>query len=122
MNGKTAALVFWAAWFAPFGVSALIESSQGNHPVSDYGWPDGTLAVANLKSRVGWWEGPPVGGGQWNFLYRGGNEALNEALTNFAAIRAQALELVIHDGPETNVFLGNGAEARVDWSFTVWIS
>lgn len=109
------------ALFAPLVASALIMTGQGNSSVQDFGWPDGSLAVANLKSRVGWWEGPPFGGGQWNFLYRGDTEAFIEALDKFAAIRTTALDLVIHDGPETNIFLGDEADGRVDWSFTVWV-
>jgi hypothetical protein len=108
------------ALLAPFTVSALIMSSQGNSPVQDRGWPDGSLVVANLQSRVGWWEGPPFGGGEWQFLYRGDTETFNEALTNFAAIRTPVLDLVIHDGPEKNVFLREGADGRVDWTFTIW--
>jgi hypothetical protein len=47
--------------------------------------------VANLKSRVGWWEGPPFGGGEWHFLYRGDQAAFEATLAAFAAIRAPVL-------------------------------
>jgi len=71
---------------------------------------------------VGWWEGPPFGGGQWNFLYRGDTETFTQALANFAAIRAPALDLVLHDGPHENIFLKNpNADTRVDWTFTIWV-
>jgi hypothetical protein len=104
---------------------ALIMTGKGNAPVRDAGWPQGALEVANLKTRVGWWEGPPFGGGQWQFLYRGDAAALNEALKTFAAIRAAKLELFIHDGPQTNQFLKDEkdpkANTRVDWAFTVWV-
>jgi hypothetical protein len=118
---RTGALrAFWlVAFFAPFVASALITSGSGNRPVTDPGWPDGALAVANLRSRVGWWEGPPFGGGQWQFLYRGDDKAFSEALTDFAVMRAP-LELVIHDGPETNMFLTDADGGRVDWTFSVW--
>jgi len=56
--------------------SALILTGEGNTPVTDAGWPAGTLVLANLKTRAGWWEGPPFGGGEWHFLYRGNTEAL----------------------------------------------
>jgi hypothetical protein len=104
-----------------FSSSALIMSSTGNNPVSDPGWPGGALALVNLQSRVGWWEGPPFGGGEWQFLYRGDAKALSEALTNFAVIRAPALELVIHNGPQTNIFIKDSGDDRVDWTFTVWV-
>ena len=57
---------------------ALIMVGKGNAPVADSGWPAGALDVANLKTRVGWWEGPPFGGGEWTFLYRGDTAALEE--------------------------------------------
>lgn len=101
----------------PLTASALIMTGQGNKPVHDPGWPEGALAVANFESRVGWWEGPPYGGGEWQFLYRGDTEAFTEALAAFAAIRAPALDLVIHDGPHENGML----KEKVDWSFTVWV-
>lgn len=101
--------------------AALILSGSGNNPVTDPGWPDGALALANLHSRVGWWEGPRDGGGEWQFLYRGDAAAFSEAVTNFAAIHAHELELVIHDGPQTNTFIRESGDARVDWTFTVWV-
>jgi hypothetical protein len=75
------------------------------------------LALANLQSRLGWWEGPPFGGGEWTFCYRGDTASFSQALAAFAAIRAPALDLVIQDGPETNGILGQ----QTDWAFTVWI-
>jgi hypothetical protein len=119
--------------FVPIALIALLTSTahglimtgKGNEPVRDAGWPQGAVEIANLKTRVGWWEGPPFGGGQWQFLYRGDAAALNEALKAFAAIRAAKLEVVINDGPQTNQFLKDEkdpkANTRVDWAFTVWV-
>ena len=105
--------------------SAIIIGGRSNSPVRDAGWPEGALAVANLESRVGYWEGPPFGGGLWQFLYRGDTAAFARALTNFAAIRAPTLDLVIHDGPQENTFLKDEkdpkADTHVDWTFTVWV-
>jgi hypothetical protein len=115
----------FALLFLTTPASALIQVGRGNQPVSDPGWPSGSLALANLESRVGWWEGPPFGGGEWQFLYRGNTEAFERALAVFASIRAPALDLVIHDGPENNTFLKDesktNSDTRVDWTFTVWV-
>src|SRR5207244_10439357 len=48
---------------------ALITGGWGNDAVRGAGWPLGALEVADLKTRVGFWEGPPFGGGQYQFLY-----------------------------------------------------
>jgi hypothetical protein len=106
--------------------AALIMVGRGNTPVSDAGWPLGAVDVANLKTRIGWYEGPPLGGGQWCFLYRGDTAALNEALKALGAIRAPAgVQVVLHDGPQNCSFLGDPkdprADTRYDWSFTVWV-
>src|SRR5215472_3047808 len=75
--------------------AALITGGWGNDPVQDAGWPNGALEVANLKSRVGWWEGPPFGGGMYCFLYREKDAAaFNQALAAFAKIKSRKLELV----------------------------
>lgn len=102
---------------------ALIMVGKGE-PVTDQNWPAGSLDVANLKTRIGWWEGPPFGGGQWNFQYRGDTKAFQEALDLFAKIKAPKLRLVVHEGPQQGMFLETGkdakADTRVDWTFVVW--
>src|SRR5688572_15205648 len=104
--------------------SALITVGHGNEPVGDNNWPAGAVDVANLKTRVGYWEGPPLGGGQLNFLYRGATADFQAALELFARIKAPELRLVVHEGPHESPFLRNDqdekVETRVDWSFTVW--
>ena len=104
---------------------ALIMVGKGNTPVGDNNWPAGSVDLANLKTRVGWWEGPPFGGGQHNFLYRGDARELEQALDAFAKIRAPRLQLFVHDGgPAVIEFLKDEkdpkANDRYDWSFTVW--
>jgi hypothetical protein len=123
---KIVAVIFCAALLAPLEASALIMTGLGNSPVQDPGWPEGSLAVANQQSRVGWWEGPPDGGGQWQFLYRGDTEAFNGTLLAFCGITNPGLEIVLHDGPKESEFLKEPANTnvnlRVHWTFTVWDS
>ncbi len=114
---KQNCLALAAGLLALAQANALILS--GSDPVEDYGWPEGAATVAHLKSSVGWWEGPPFGGGETHVQFRGDTEAFMQALTNFAAIRTPALDLVVHDGPKHDQFLDN--DTRVDWSFVVWI-
>lgn len=102
---------------APLPASGLIMTGRGNQAVHDAGWPEGALAMANFESRIGWWEGPPFGGGEWHFLFSGNTAGFQDALAVFAAIRAPALDLVIHDGPYEDSLL----KERVDWAFTVWV-
>src|SRR6476469_3914114 len=103
---------------------ALIMVGKGNDPVSDHNWPAGTLDLANLKTRVGWWEGPPFGGGQWTFLYRGDTTALQAAVDLFGKINTPELTLVVHEGPADSTFLKDEKDPKssdkYDWSFTVW--
>jgi len=127
-------------WFAvvvcvlmvPAASHGLILGSaptEGNKPVADRGWPLGCLAMANLPTRIAWWEGPPFGGGESHFLYRGATTAeFNEALRTFASIRAPKREVVLHDGPRYGLLYQEwespsqqpGGNARVDWEFAVW--
>lgn len=104
---------------------ANILTGQGNQPVSDPGWPGSALAVANLTNRVGWAEGPPLGGGQWTFFYRGNQTDLQKALEAFTAIKTDRLEVVLHEGTATSPFLRGGGDAAkdasYDWSFEVWV-
>ena len=127
MMGRTGCVLLAVVVMGIWGVrpaGALIEVGRGNRPVADRNWRLGAVEVANLESRVGWWVGPPFGGGNYSFLYRGDTEAFNEALKVFAKVRAPALELVVDDGPNESPFLKDDREAKrdthVDWSFVIW--
>ena len=106
---------------------ALISGSEGNSPVSGHGWPAGSVDVANLKTRVANWEGPPYGGGQTTFDFRGKSTAdFMRALEAFSKIEGKKKELIIQSGPKTSFWLGLSAgkedapDPRIDWSFVVW--
>lgn len=62
--------------------SALIFGGEGNSPLNDPGWPEGAAAIFNVKSRIAWWEGPPLGGGQWHAECRGDAKALSAVLAD----------------------------------------
>ncbi len=121
------ATLFLFAWFLTSGVHALITGGYGNKPLPNHDWPEGSLAIANHTSRLSWWEGPPFGGGEFTFSFRGDAEAFNEALGLLAAINWPTVELHIHPGPHDDFWLVNRGpneerkrDPRVDWSFTVW--
>ena len=123
---KISVLIFAAGLLAVVPVEASILSGTGPAPL--VGCPEGSAAMTHLQSSVGWWEGPPFGGGEWHVLFRGDAAALMESLTNFAAIRAPVLDLVIHDGPKKDSILeadktsNPAVDSRVDWEFAVWNS
>jgi hypothetical protein len=112
--------------FSESGI-CLITGERGSRPIEDRGWPAGSTQVANLPSRLGYWEGPPFGGGEYHFLYRCQNtDEFNEAMRTFANVQASKLELVVHNGPEYSFWLKEENEPlsapdnRVDWTFTIW--
>jgi hypothetical protein len=113
---KTNVLVLAIGLLMALRANALIASGTGS-PTYTNGWPEGAAAVSNLKSCVGWWEGPPFGGGEWHIQFRGDAEALNEALTNFVAIKSPVLDLVIHDGVKHDQFL----QTNADWELVIWV-
>jgi len=111
--------------FPKLGMSLILVG--GDEPIEDRGWPTGSVQMANLPTRLGYWEGPPFGGGEYHFLYHCENTSeFNQALKTFASIRANKLELVIHNGPEYSSWTSKGdgertkEENRIDWTFTVW--
>jgi hypothetical protein len=117
----------WFRWLAPVATlvllaagsstcHALILKGEGNSPLDDPGWPVGAAAVFNTHARVGWWEGPPFGGGQWHAECRGDAAALNDVLVNFAKIDTPKKLLIVHDG------VGSGFWDKLDWVFVVWQS
>jgi len=90
----------------------------GSERIEDRGWSSGCVEMANLATRFGWWEGPPCGGGEYHFLYRCQNtNQFNEALEKFAAVEAERLELVVHNGPKKDFVV----DGRVDWTFLAWV-
>src|SRR5262249_16721659 len=104
---------------------ALITGGEGNRPVADPGWPEGAAAIFNVTSRIAWWEGPPLGGGQWHAECRGDAKALTAVLADFAKLDVKSKRLVLHDGVGTSFWLNTGNEpakrdAKMDWSFMVW--
>jgi hypothetical protein len=85
---------------------------------NDPGWPDGALEVANLPSRFMYSTGD---GTEYEFLYRGTTASFQEAVTAFAAIRAPAVELYLHDGPHVHWIPKAGKDdGTIDWTFTIW--
>lgn len=111
-------------WLVFIGdAAALILTGSRNQPVHDPGWPPGAVDVANLPTRIGWWEGPPFGGGEWHFEYRGGTEELQKALGAFAEIKGSVLDLFVHDGTKNSFVLdpNHNTTTNVDWTFTIWV-
>lgn len=105
---------------------ALIMGGEGNSPVTDPGWPAGAAKVFNSPSRIAWWEGPPLGGGEWHAECRGNTAAFQEALEAFARIESEKKRLVIHDGEGASFWLNTNndpekkAAAVADWIFVIW--
>lgn len=107
--------------------SALIFGGEGNDPLNDPGWPAGAAAVFNVTQRVAYWEGPPLGGGEYHAECRGGVFAFNRVLQDFARITATTKRIVVHDGVGNSFWLNmnnepdNREAAKIDWTFTVWV-
>src|SRR5437867_392270 len=91
---------------------ALATEHFGNEPVPQgWGFSKEVLALANLKSRVYWYEvnGDPT------FFYRGDTKALNKALAKLAAIPGARPEVVLLPGPGKTKSLGGEKEFLCDW-------
>jgi hypothetical protein len=101
----------------------LILLGQGNTPVTDPGWPAGAAALANATNRLGWWEGPPFGGGEWLFEFNGDTADFQRAVTALALIKGIPPEIRIQDGLGTS-FADHGTanKQEVAWIFTVWVT
>src|SRR4029077_7143969 len=105
---------------------ALIIGGAGNAQVPDPGWPKGAAVIFNIPARVAWWEGPPLGGGQWHAECRGDAKALNAVLANFAKLDVKSKRVVVHDGVGRSFWLNANNKpdkreaAKIDWTFMVW--
>ena len=101
---------------------ALILGRKGNKPVKNVGWPTDSEKMANIPTRIAWWEGPPFGGGNYHFEYRAKDTAqFNLALKVFSQIKAPKLRLVVRDDTYKSFWLRNEKDPRLDWEFVVWI-
>lgn len=111
----------------PAGAFALITGGEGNDPLRDPGWPEGGAKIFNDPARVAWWEGPPLGGGQWHAEYRGSAAELNAVLADFAKLDVKNKRIVVHDGIGRSFWLNPNRtpekkeEAKIDWTFMVWV-
>ena len=93
-------------------VLALGTEDFGNAPLGDANYHDwkGVMPVINHSGRVyhSW-----VNGNE-HFYYEGDTSALNDALSKFAAIKADVREVIIRPGPgKARTF--HGEEVRCDW-------
>jgi hypothetical protein len=106
---------------------ALISGGVGNAPLRDPGWPKGAEVIFNTTARVAWWEGPPLGGGQWHAECRGDAKVLSAVLANFAKLDVKSKRVVVHDGVGRSFWLnatkqpGKSEAAKIDWTFMVWV-
>src|SRR5262245_39663477 len=77
---------------------ALIFGGVGNKPIQDPGWPAGAAVIFNTPSRIAWWEGPPLGGGNWHAECRGDAKALSAVLADFAKLDVKSKRIVVRNG------------------------
>jgi hypothetical protein len=125
MAAKNMTLTAIVLMLAVAGVVQAMILVGGADPIQDHGWPAGSVATANLPTRISWWAGSPFGtGSMYEFEYHDENtEQFNKALKTFAQIRARRLELIVHNGPKTGRYRSTepaNRGKRIDWTFTVW--
>ncbi len=105
---------------------ALIFGGVGNEPLRDPGWPDGAAVIFNTPKRIAYWEGPPLGGGQWHAECRGDAKALSAILADFAKLDVKTKKIILHDGVGRSFWVNPNndpakrAAAQIDWVFMVW--
>src|SRR5207253_8466570 len=105
---------------------ALIFGGVGNKPINDPGWPAGAAVIFNSASRIAYWVGPPLGGGQWHAECRGDAKALSAVLADFAKLDVKSKRVVLHDGIGRSFWLNlndepaKRAAAKMDSVFMVW--
>lgn len=95
-----------------------------DEPMEVRGLPNGSLPLANLKTRVAWWEGPPFGGGQYHFEYSGQTADLQKAIDLFANIDSKRMQVVVRAGEQTSFWLDlqdKDTKHAIDWQFVVWV-
>ncbi|WP_442484090.1 carboxypeptidase regulatory-like domain-containing protein [Aeoliella sp. SH292] len=122
---RTLTLVLTVMFFA-IPAHALIFGGEGSGSVERPDWPAGAAAVFNVPQRIAYWEGPPLGGGQFHAECRGNTDELNELLVLFGRIEAANKRIVVEEGPGQSFWLNRNNEAdkrkkaEMDWCFAVW--
>ena len=102
--------------------SALITGGK-DEPMKVQGLPEGSLPLANLKTRIAWWEGPPFGGGQYHFEYSGTTSDLQAAIDLFAQVNSPRKQLIVRSGVQNSFWLNitdKTKQQTIDWQFVVW--
>ncbi|MCA9137370.1 MAG: carboxypeptidase regulatory-like domain-containing protein [Planctomycetales bacterium] len=102
---------------------ALITGGR-TEPINVSGLPAGSEPLANLTSRIAWWEGPPFGGGQYHFEYAGETSDLQKAVDLFAKVESNRKQLVVRAGEQESFWLTIGDKSTkhpMDWQFVVWV-
>ena len=117
-------LLFLLCVFLTSPLHALLIGG-GAEPMQDRGWPAGSTELANLKTRIAWWEGPPFGGGQYHFEYSGKTADLQKAIDLFAKVDAKRKQIVVRAGKQASFWLNigkkEGEKSSMDWQFVVWV-
>ncbi|WP_182867415.1 carboxypeptidase-like regulatory domain-containing protein [Stieleria mannarensis] len=102
--------------------NALITGGR-DEPINVKGLPEGALPLANLKTRIAWWEGPPFGGGQYHFEYSGTTADLQVAIDLFVQVDSPRKQLVVRSGVQNSFWLNVTDKTKpqpIDWQFVVW--
>lgn len=123
---KTSLLAVWLLLCLAAPGVALITGGAGNKPLSVPDWPKGAADLANLKTRIAWWEGPPFGGGQYHFEYRGTTDDLQEAINLFVKVDSKRKRIVVQEGKKKSFWLSTVQRPDdkpnvVDWQLVVWV-
>jgi hypothetical protein len=105
----------------------MITVWDGNSPMHESNWPEGTVDVANLPDRQSCAIGPPFGGGEYHFSFKSADtNAINQALEIFARIKAPQLILILIDPPGPKEYWATpekkrqSNEAGIPWILHVW--
>lgn len=114
MSFTRSLLVCLAASLLPQAAFALATEQFGNKPIvpSQWGLPGEVAGVANLPTRVYWYE---VNGSP-SFFYRGDMAALNAALREFAKLPGQKKEIRLVAGAGETKDLQQKQAIAFDWT------
>ena len=88
--------------FALSSTALAVIIGGKEEPMEVRGLPSGSLPLANLPTRIAWWEGPPFGGGQYHFEYSGRTADLQEAIDLFTDVESKRKQVVVRAGEQVS--------------------